>query len=505
MGSDEEQWRPIAFASRKLKGAEVRYTVTEQEYFAVVFALRKWRHYLHGGPKFEIITDHIALRWLMSLKEPRGRLARWMVEVLNSDYEILLKPGSTLAIPDCLSRFDDRRPEYLRCSEEVLSNVRELYSLPTVEELFKEQETEFGCLDTYVEQHTNFLCDEDGLLCREDRQKTTVVVPVSLRDQVLEYMHGSTVSGHYGVAKTYQRVRSRFWWQGMKMDVKKRVKGCLICALARALPPRRQGRMAIYHPTRRFELIAIDITEVSSRSALGNIIVVVVDDTFTRFAWAYPVADEKVETITRVLLDGWVLRYGPPEKLLPNRGKVFTGKLLEHMCSLMGVKKVFTTSYHPQCDGFIERLNRTLCKDLAAFVSCEEDWDLHLAMACFRYNTSMHEATGITPFKAMFEVDAFEFDAEIGWKTMLDQQELDEPLEDRIKVLHDELYRKGIKARGTAAKQYNRALKEVQFKEGDRVLLFHPHPVWLKQVASLGRHGSDLTVSRRGSPQLDTH
>jgi hypothetical protein len=56
------KWRPIAFSSRKLKGAEVRYTVTEQDCLAVVYPLRKWRHYPHGGPRFEVVTDHMALR-----------------------------------------------------------------------------------------------------------------------------------------------------------------------------------------------------------------------------------------------------------------------------------------------------------------------------------------------------------------------------------------------------------------------------------------------------------
>ena len=64
--------RPVSFISRKLKPAEKRYTVTERKCLAVVFALKKWRHYLHGGPTFSVITDHEALRWLMDLKEPRG-------------------------------------------------------------------------------------------------------------------------------------------------------------------------------------------------------------------------------------------------------------------------------------------------------------------------------------------------------------------------------------------------------------------------------------------------
>jgi hypothetical protein len=96
-------------------------------------------------------------------------------------------------------------------------------------------------------------------------------------------------------------------------------------------------------------------------------------------------------------------------------------------------------------------------------------------MAVFRYNTSVHEATGITPFKAMLGIDAFEFDAEISWKTILDEHNEGESLPDRLRILHDELYRKGVHAQGQAARQYNRALKEVQFDEGERVLLLlHP-------------------------------
>lgn len=69
-------WRPVALKSRKMTNAEVKYTVTERECLAVVYALRKWRCYLHGEPNFIVETDHLSLKWLMSLKEPRGRLAR---------------------------------------------------------------------------------------------------------------------------------------------------------------------------------------------------------------------------------------------------------------------------------------------------------------------------------------------------------------------------------------------------------------------------------------------
>jgi RNase H-like domain found in reverse transcriptase len=76
------KWLPIAFGSRNLKVAEVRYTTTEKELLAVVFGLRKYRHILYGE-SLTVVTDHTALKWLMSLREPKDRLARWMMEVMH--------------------------------------------------------------------------------------------------------------------------------------------------------------------------------------------------------------------------------------------------------------------------------------------------------------------------------------------------------------------------------------------------------------------------------------
>ncbi len=51
----------------------------------------------------------------------------------------------------------------------------------------------------------------------------------------------------------------------------------------------------------------------------------------------------------------------------------------------------------------------------------EDDWDKHIAMAFLRCNTTVNEATGMKPFKAMFAVDAFELDNEIGLQARIDE------------------------------------------------------------------------------------
>ena len=69
----------------------------------------------------------------------------------------------------------------------------------------------------------------------------------------------------------------------------------------------------------------------------------------------------------------------------------------------MGITKTRTTSYHPQCDGQTERPNRTIQAMLSAFASNRrDDWDLWLDSVTFAYNTSKHDALGISPYEVVF-------------------------------------------------------------------------------------------------------
>jgi hypothetical protein len=72
---EERGWLPVAFASRKQKGAKARYTITENECLAVLFGLQKFRLHLYGE-RFGVVTVLSALVWLMSLRYPKYRLAR---------------------------------------------------------------------------------------------------------------------------------------------------------------------------------------------------------------------------------------------------------------------------------------------------------------------------------------------------------------------------------------------------------------------------------------------
>ncbi|CAN6716323.1 unnamed protein product [Malus baccata var. baccata] len=93
----------IYYASRTLNDAQLNYSTTEKELLAVVFSLDKFRSYLIGT-KVIVFTDHAALKYLLTKKEAKPRLIRWMLLLQEFNIEIRDKKGSENMVADHLSR-----------------------------------------------------------------------------------------------------------------------------------------------------------------------------------------------------------------------------------------------------------------------------------------------------------------------------------------------------------------------------------------------------------------
>ena len=100
--------RVIAYASRTLNRAERNHCVTDKELLAVKNFVRHFKHYLLGL-KFTVRSDHQALRWLFSLREPQSRTARW-IEVLSVfHFDIEYREGHRHGNADDMSRCPNPR------------------------------------------------------------------------------------------------------------------------------------------------------------------------------------------------------------------------------------------------------------------------------------------------------------------------------------------------------------------------------------------------------------
>jgi hypothetical protein len=106
------------------------------------------------------------------------------------------------------------------------------------------------------------------------------------------------------------------------------------------------------------------------------------------------------------MIEGIICRHGVPEKLLSDRGTNFISHLAKSLYETLGIKKLFSSAYHPQTQGLVERFNGTLMGMLKMFVSeTQTDWDVYLPRVLFAYRTAYHEALGDTPFFSLYGRD----------------------------------------------------------------------------------------------------
>lgn len=105
--------RVLACASRTLNRAEQNYCVTDKELLALRYFVEYFRQYLLGR-QFTVRTDHQALVWLFSLKEPKGRIARWIEILSGYNFSVEFRRGKKHENADAMSRCPN--PQDCECS-----------------------------------------------------------------------------------------------------------------------------------------------------------------------------------------------------------------------------------------------------------------------------------------------------------------------------------------------------------------------------------------------------
>ena len=127
--NQEGHERVISYFSKTLGKAERNYCVTRRELLAIVSAIKHYHHYL-VGKKFLVRTDHGALRWLLSFKNPEGQVARWIELLGNYHLDIEHRPGRYHGNADGLSRRPCEEEECKQCDKMKMYDADKVIHIP---------------------------------------------------------------------------------------------------------------------------------------------------------------------------------------------------------------------------------------------------------------------------------------------------------------------------------------------------------------------------------------
>lgn len=251
-------------------------------------------------------------------------------------------------------------------------------------------------------------------------------LPKSLVPDILREHHDGPLAAHLGFKKTYTRIKERFYWETMYKDIRHYIKTCPDCQRRKMPKTKPLGAMQPIPLIAPWERVGLDLVGPLPVTDNGNKFMAVFMDYFTKWPEVVPIPDAKAETVARAYLYHVICRHGAPKRLLTDLGKNFTSELFKHLNDRLGTKKEFTTAYHPQTDGLVERFNRTLLDMLTMYCAAnQEKWDEYLPLVLFAYSTSEHASTLETPFMLTYGREAY-FPSDINCLCLCGGEELDE-------------------------------------------------------------------------------
>ena len=401
-----EELRVISYASRSLSDTERRYSQTEKEALAIVWACERFHAYLYGA-EFELMTDHKPLECIFSPKSKTcARIERWLLRIQPYKFSVKYIPGPK-NIADSLSRLlhptsnlkeKSQTDEYVEWvaqeSTPVALTTREIES---ASEEDPELQSVRECLlsgrwhDIEFKEYLPMrgeLCAIGKLVLRGTR----IVVPKELRSHVLELAH----EGHPGIVAMKQRLRSKLWWPGLDKDAERVCKTCHGCQLvSQPLKPEPMTRTEF--PSAPWQHLAFDLL---GPLPSGDYIFVVVDyySRFFEMEFTKSITTEKIVS----LMSKMFVTHGLPCSLRTDNGPQFISDHFKGYLEKNGIEHRRTTPLWPQANGEIERQNRTILKRLRISQAEGRDWRSQMDDFLMMYRSTPHSTTGVSPAELLF-------------------------------------------------------------------------------------------------------
>lgn len=462
----QQHRHPIAYLSKSLSPKNQALSVYEKEMMAILYAVDKWRHYVLGQV-FTILTDHKTLKHMLDQRITTPAQHHWLSKLLGYNYKVEYRVGNLNTVADALSRVE-------LYSIQAFSNPI-FDCLPKIDRACA-NDPEAQQVITALQQHLptkkHFSWVHNRLLYKD---KVFVPRTSDWRLKLLHEFHSSLQAGHSGYLRTYLRISKNFAWPGMRKEVKSFVVACDQCqrqSYETIHPPGLLQPLPI--PDNVFFDISMDFVDGLPLSQ-GKSSILVVVDRLSKYSHFHVVAHPyTAATIADLFLKEIFRLHGMPRNIVSDRGSVFVSQFWEHFFKLHGTKLCRSSAYHPQLDGQIEVVNRSLEHYLRCFASDKPaSWASLLHWAEWWYNTTYHSTIKMTPFQALYGSPPPTISMYLPGSTAV--HAVDVALRDRDSLLR--LLKSNMDIAQNRMKQHSDQKRtEREFNEGDWVYLkLHPY------------------------------